>query len=253
MNVAPCRRTGGRRTRGARRPRRPRARRGPGGERGPVPAGRPQPQPRVAGLGGVDQLVERDLVGPGQGQQQLQGGPALPRLQPRQRARRAGGGPGRGVAGGSGVGRRGPDSSRDSVDTEMPVSSASWARVAPRCLRSSRSRGPTPSRTASRSVTRPVCHYCKEGCQDGTVGRTVVRMDGTYDVVVIGGGAAGLSGALALGRARRSVAVVDEGTPRNAPAHEMHNYLGRDGTPPAHPLAAGGRGGRRRGGGPAPE
>jgi thioredoxin reductase/SAM-dependent methyltransferase len=64
-------------------------------------------------------------------------------------------------------------------------------------------------------------------------------MDETYDVVVIGGGAAGLSGALALGRARRSVAVVDDGTPRNAPAHEMHNYLGRDGTPPAELRAAG--------------
>jgi thioredoxin reductase/protein-L-isoaspartate O-methyltransferase len=35
------------------------------------------------------------------------------------------------------------------------------------------------------------------------------------------------------------VAVVDEGTPRNAPAHEMHNYLGRDGTPPGELLAAG--------------
>jgi thioredoxin reductase/SAM-dependent methyltransferase len=64
-------------------------------------------------------------------------------------------------------------------------------------------------------------------------------MDERYDVVVIGGGAAGLSGALALGRARRSVAVVDDGTPRNAPAHEMHNYLGRDGTPPGDLLAAG--------------
>ncbi|SDC89492.1 Thioredoxin reductase [Geodermatophilus telluris] len=64
-------------------------------------------------------------------------------------------------------------------------------------------------------------------------------MDETYDVVVVGGGAAGLSGALALGRARRSVAVVDDGTPRNAPAHEMHNYLGRDGTPPGELLAAG--------------
>jgi thioredoxin reductase len=64
-------------------------------------------------------------------------------------------------------------------------------------------------------------------------------MDETYDVVVIGGGAAGLSGALALGRARRRVAVVDDGTPRNAPAHEMHNYLGRDGTPPGDLLAAG--------------
>jgi thioredoxin reductase len=60
-----------------------------------------------------------------------------------------------------------------------------------------------------------------------------------YDVVVVGGGAAGLSGALALGRARRSVLVVDGGEPRNAPAAEMHNYLGRDGTPPAALLAAG--------------
>ena len=43
-------------------------------------------------------------------------------------------------------------------------------------------------------------------------------MEQQYDVVVIGGGAAGLSGALALSRARRSVLVVDSGRPRNAPA-----------------------------------
>ncbi|WP_338104559.1 FAD-dependent oxidoreductase [Microbispora catharanthi] len=48
-----------------------------------------------------------------------------------------------------------------------------------------------------------------------------------YDVVVVGGGPAGLSGALALARARRSVLVVDAGEPRNAPAAHMHNYLGR--------------------------
>jgi thioredoxin reductase len=60
-----------------------------------------------------------------------------------------------------------------------------------------------------------------------------------YDVVVIGGGAAGLSGALALSRARRSVLVVDAGAPRNAPAGHVHNYLGREGTPPAELLAAG--------------
>ncbi len=56
------------------------------------------------------------------------------------------------------------------------------------------------------------------------------------DVVVIGGGAAGLSGALMLARARRSVVVVDAGTPRNAPAAGVHGLLGRDGTPPAELL-----------------
>ena len=56
-------------------------------------------------------------------------------------------------------------------------------------------------------------------------------------MVVVGGGAAGLSGALALARARRSVLVVDDGQPRNAPADGVHNYLGREGTPPAELLA----------------
>jgi thioredoxin reductase len=64
-------------------------------------------------------------------------------------------------------------------------------------------------------------------------------MDEMYDVVVIGGGAAGLSGALALSRARRAVLVVDDGTPRNAPAGHVHNYLGREGVPPAQLLADG--------------
>ena len=61
----------------------------------------------------------------------------------------------------------------------------------------------------------------------------------TYDVVVVGGGAAGLSGALMLGRARRSVLVVDAGEPRNAPAAGVHGFLTRDGTPPAELLATG--------------
>ena len=64
-------------------------------------------------------------------------------------------------------------------------------------------------------------------------------MDETYDVVVVGGGAAGLSGALALARARRSVLVIDAGTPRNAPAGHVHNYLAREGIAPADLLAAG--------------
>jgi thioredoxin reductase len=62
----------------------------------------------------------------------------------------------------------------------------------------------------------------------------------TYDVVVIGGGAAGLSAALVLSRARRTVAVVDAGAPRNAPAAHLHGFLSRDGLPP-HDLLASGR------------
>ena len=64
-------------------------------------------------------------------------------------------------------------------------------------------------------------------------------MDESYDVVVVGGGAAGLSGAVALARSRRSVLVVDAGDPRNTPADHVHNFLTRDGTPPAELYAAG--------------
>jgi thioredoxin reductase len=60
-----------------------------------------------------------------------------------------------------------------------------------------------------------------------------------YDVVVIGGGAAGLSAALVLSRARRKVLVVDAGTPRNAPAAHLHGYLSRDGLPPGELLEVG--------------
>jgi thioredoxin reductase len=60
-----------------------------------------------------------------------------------------------------------------------------------------------------------------------------------YDVVVVGGGAAGLSAALVLGRARRHVAVIDAGAPRNAPAAHMQGFLSRDGMPPADLLAVG--------------
>jgi len=60
-----------------------------------------------------------------------------------------------------------------------------------------------------------------------------------YDVVVVGGGAAGLNGALMLARSLRSVAVIDAGAPRNAPAAGVHGLLGRDGMPPAELLARG--------------
>ncbi len=78
-------------------------------------------------------------------------------------------------------------------------------------------------------------------------------MDSNVDVVVVGGGAAGLSGAVALARFRRSVVVVDAGEPRNAPAGHVHNFLSRDGTSPAELYAEGrrefeGYGGRMVGG-----
>lgn len=60
-----------------------------------------------------------------------------------------------------------------------------------------------------------------------------------YEVIVVGGGAAGLSAALVLGRSRRRTLVVDAGEPRNAPAAHMHGYLSRDGMPPAEFLAIG--------------
>lgn len=61
----------------------------------------------------------------------------------------------------------------------------------------------------------------------------------TWDAVVIGGGAAGLSAALMLGRSRRSVLVIDAGSPRNRFAHHMHGVLGRDATPPRELLELG--------------
>ncbi|MGW6792960.1 NAD(P)/FAD-dependent oxidoreductase [Streptomyces chartreusis] len=61
----------------------------------------------------------------------------------------------------------------------------------------------------------------------------------SYEVVVVGGGAAGLSAALVLGRARRRTLVVDAGEPRNAPAAYMQGYLSRDGMSPGEFLAVG--------------
>lgn len=61
----------------------------------------------------------------------------------------------------------------------------------------------------------------------------------TYDVLVVGGGAAGLSGALTLARARRRVLVVHDGAPRNLPAAHLHAYLGLDGLSPVELLARG--------------
>ncbi|BCW09618.1 putative FAD-dependent pyridine nucleotide-disulphide oxidoreductase [Arthrobacter sp. NtRootA4] len=60
-----------------------------------------------------------------------------------------------------------------------------------------------------------------------------------YQVVVIGGGAAGLSAAVTLGRALRSVLVIDAGEPRNASAAGVHGFLSRDGIDPRELLDMG--------------
>lgn len=59
----------------------------------------------------------------------------------------------------------------------------------------------------------------------------------SYDVVVAGGGIAGLTTALVLGRGRRRVAVVDAGSPRNSAAGHVHGYPGREGMPPRDLIA----------------
>ncbi|MFD8867619.1 NAD(P)/FAD-dependent oxidoreductase [Streptomyces sp. NPDC059590] len=65
------------------------------------------------------------------------------------------------------------------------------------------------------------------------------KVSDEFDVVVVGGGVAGLSGALTLARARRSVLVIDSGEPRNAPAAAAHGLLSRDGVPPLELLRIG--------------
>ncbi|MEW2408560.1 NAD(P)/FAD-dependent oxidoreductase [Streptomyces griseoviridis] len=60
-----------------------------------------------------------------------------------------------------------------------------------------------------------------------------------YEVIVVGGGTAGLSAGLVLGRSRRRTLVVDAGEPRNAPAAHLHGYLSRDGMAPGEFLEVG--------------
>jgi len=66
-----------------------------------------------------------------------------------------------------------------------------------------------------------------------------ISIGDVYDVLIVGGGPAGLSAALLLGRCRRSVLVVDDGKPRNASSRSLHGYLTRDGISPGDLLRLG--------------
>jgi thioredoxin reductase len=72
--------------------------------------------------------------------------------------------------------------------------------------------------------------------------RKVHEFDGRdfrYDVVVVGGGSAGLSAALVLGRSRRRTLVLDAGQARNSPSSGVHGFFSRDGIPPEKLLEMG--------------
>ena len=58
-----------------------------------------------------------------------------------------------------------------------------------------------------------------------------------FDVIVIGGGPAGLSAALVLGRCCRKILVIDAGNPRNIRSHGVHGFISREGCAPAELLA----------------
>src|SRR5690349_13416172 len=58
-------------------------------------------------------------------------------------------------------------------------------------------------------------------------------MEDSWDCVIVGGGAAGLSAALVLGRARKRTLLIDAGAPSNSAARGVGGLLGHDGRPPA--------------------
>src|SRR5690606_2318153 len=167
---------------------------------------------RITGGRRVHQLVQRHPVRAGQRQQQLQVGPARTGFQPGQRAHRDAGRRGQLGQGGLAPPAQRPQPGADRVQrpVEVIVHARHFARSATKI-----------ARTASGAASSA-----------SEVVMVTDRLRDEYDAVVIGGGAAGLSGALSLARSRRSVEVIDAGAPRNAPAEGVHGLLGREGIAP---------------------
>ena len=184
--------------------------------RAPVDASRFQVYPWVSDLRRTHQVIERQAVSLREWQKQLQA---------------------RACAG------RSPAATR--VLFEMPVRSDRSASVTWRWARIRLRRGPTRSRAAEIVVRSSTAHSSRPSRKWQQKLSKLDRRRGSscdmneYDVVVIGGGAAGLSAALVLSRARRTVAVVDAGQPRNEPAAHLQGFLSRDGMPPHELLAVG--------------
>ena len=63
--------------------------------------------------------------------------------------------------------------------------------------------------------------------------------ESTYDCIIVGGGPAGLTCAIFLGRYRRRILLVDNGKPRNYASRAIHGFLGQHGIPPGELLARG--------------
>jgi thioredoxin reductase len=174
-----------------------------------------EPNPGVTHVGGSDEVVQWDLMGLREREQQLEGGAASAGLEPRQRA------------------LRDPRLRGQLGKGDTPL-------------------GPYPLEPRTNLVERGGDRWCvfhphipastsqewqQELAMQIVAGSLSAMND--YDVVVIGGGAAGLSAGLVLSRARRRVAVVDAGAPRNSPAAHMFGFLSRDGLPPRDLLASG--------------
>lgn len=173
----------------------------------------PQVDAGVPRSRGADQLVEGYLVGLGERKQEFQVGPPLARFEPGESAH--------------GNARGGSERRERDI-------SAQAQSLQPRA-----NGGEDVVEVFIHSKILPYRQKTLPELWGGKDDGRMTQQNSSYDVLVVGGGAAGLSAALMLGRTRRRVAVVNSGEPRNAPAHGVHGFLSRDGISPAELLATG--------------